>query len=291
MSGPIYDQGTPQAVDTGADTQPEFLTNFQLLNQYFSNDHVQFGNSVEIAYNTNPMLIQATNHGLQTGDTITIYNLKGGPPESPTLWPINGNTYTITFFNQVGFTIPVDATNLSIYPPYIFFSGNYTSTVYNYGFHKKTTLNNVLDAPPSNPLSGSAYYSKSLNNVANIGGVELFYNNAATEDQITSFQQTVGVGSGFKTPWGTIINYGQFTSPFVDVGGTSGSFKFPVPYNTFGSVILSPVYSRSSYTALSRFNVYASATNTDLTFSVNANLPDGSHPTFQIPIFYFAVGS
>lgn len=227
-----YDPGTPLPFDIPSESQDEFLMNFEELNNQFGVDHIPFGNTITLITNTNPSVITSTDHLLVTGNTIKPSHIAGlSELNVVTPWSINGTNYAVTVIDANTFSIPVDTTNLTDFPPYIADSGDYlvTTAGFPYGFHKKNTFATTLQSPPNLLSPKSSLFTQSLTN-------------GVTEDIITQlmFQDGVGnsfidqltnstiiegdAGVGFKTPWGIIINFGMAT---FNVNTASQDFEFP----------------------------------------------------------------
>lgn len=234
-----YSPRTPQASDIPADSQSEFLTDFQLLNSIFGVDHIPFGNVITDATLANPCKITSPAHRLSTGATVTIYRMKGtnskGQPEN---WSTNGNTYTITVVDSNNFTLNgVDSTGFN---PYIANSGDYTVTSsYPYGFHKKLSFKEPLSDNPGLISPQTSIYTKLLSEIFSVGRenpkdlgfttkskeyLNLKFQNGNTKENSTyltgcdlKFNNKVFEGSppisatqfAFKSPFGLIFNLGK----------------------------------------------------------------------------------
>lgn len=230
-----FNPAMPQGPDIPADSQDEFLSNFQLLNQYFGVDHVPFGNTISFATNANPCVCTSSDHGLSNGDTVYISHFGSLVGDLIQLWNINGGPYTVTVIDINTFSINADASANPVYYPN---SGAFVASSIKYGFHKKTYFPNVQSfLPNDNPLRPSpysAYYSKAQKNPSikdDINLAELFFQKTVgIEDQLTNLnlvEVNTNFGKGVKTPWGLIINFGQITfksSPQV--------YDLPIPFTT-----------------------------------------------------------
>lgn len=232
---PSYNPGTPQGPDIPADSQDEFLTNFDLLNQFMSVDHVQFGNIVTFATNANPCVCTSPNHGLTTGNSVSITHFGSLVGDVITPWNINGGPYTATVIDANTFSINANASGN---PPYLANTGAFSSPSINYGFHKKTFFPAVLSQGPNTvpPLGNpySAYYTKAQSDIA-----QLFFQNSpgsGFERQLTDLpfiEVSNANGKGIITPWGIRINFGQITYKI-----TTQAYNLPAPFvSSFWSVI------------------------------------------------------
>jgi hypothetical protein len=234
---PTYNPATPLPSDIPADSQDDFVTNFQLINQFFGQDHIPFGNTVQFATNANPCVCKSALHGLTTGNTITISHFGSLVGDVIVRWNINGGPYTVTVIDEDTFSINADA---SANPEYLPDTGAFTCAQFNYGFHKKNFLPNVLIRGPNTiPPRGSpysAYYSKAQVNPATDDQTklaELFFQNGVGEGferQLTNLnfvEVSTKTGKGVKTPWGLIINFGQIDVPLVTT-----NFQLPIPFTT-----------------------------------------------------------
>lgn len=220
-----YNPATPQAPDIPSDSQDDFLTNFDLLNQFFGVDHIAFGTTVTSATNANPCVCKAVLHGLANGNTIHIAHFGSLVGDIIQLWNINGGPYTVTVIDADTFSINADA---SANPPYLENTGAFECDQFNYGFHKQVTFPNVLSVGPNNsPPRGapaSAFYTKLVEMLPQL----FFQNGVNQEQQLTGIQfKQDGDGMGFVTPWGLILNFGP-----IAVSSTFKTFKFSVPYTS-----------------------------------------------------------
>ena len=230
-----YNPRIPQPEDLPSDSQEDIVSNFQLLNQYFGRDHIPFGNSIENATSAMPIVITSTNHRLATGNTVTVANMEGtNPVGEKELWPINGNSFTVTVIDANTFSL--DGSNGTTFPAYNANSGDFSSTDLPYGFHLQNTFPNPQSGAPNRPSPRSAYYTKNVEQIIDkipVNFAQLFFQNGMTatdEVQLTKLPEFVRTanGVGFKTPWGWIINIGQvvaFTVSFT-------TYAFPLPYST-----------------------------------------------------------
>lgn len=97
---------------------PRYPTNFQQAAQTLT------GSITGIAQPTNPTSITSANHGLVTGDVITITGVVG-------MTQLNGNTYTITFVDANTFTL--DGIDNTAYGAYVS-DGTWTGTARDFNF-------------------------------------------------------------------------------------------------------------------------------------------------------------
>lgn len=221
-----YNPFIPQPPDLPSDSQGDLLSNFGLINTFFGVDHVPFGNTIQSATLTNPIVITSPIHRLTTGNTVTVTLLKGLTPEQVIEdWPINGMTFVVTVVDENTFSL--DGSNGTTYPPYIDNSGDFSSPDIDYGFHLKNFFPQAILADPNRAAPISSYYTKlNVNNIPN-----LFFQNGALASLVKQLSDLTianetSSGRGFKTPWGMIINAGM-------VRGNSEQFityNFPTPY-------------------------------------------------------------
>jgi hypothetical protein len=241
-----YSTNSPQATDIPADSQSEFLTDFQLLNSIFGVDHIPFGNVITAATRANPCKVTSPNHRLTTGATVTVYRMKGtnslGQPEA---WSINGSTFTVTVVDANNFTL--NGLDSSAFDSYIADTGDYLVTSsYPYGFHKKVSFLEPLTNNPGLVSPQCSIYTKMLSEISRVfrpkdqqtgfksestpflnlkfqngntqanstylTGCDLKFNNLS---QVTPFIS--GTQFGFKTPFGLTFNVGRV---FVLSNGT-----------------------------------------------------------------------
>lgn len=276
-----YNPGAPQPPDIPADSQDDFLTNFELINQFFGMDHIPFGNTVTFATNANPCVCTSPSHGLTTGNTVNIVHFGSLVGDVISLWNINGGPYTATVIDANTFSINANAT---ANPPYFANSGAFSSPNFNYGFHKKNFFPNTLQQGPNTtpPLGApySAYHTKTVKNLA-----QLFFQNgpgSSFEQQLTSLnviEVSNANGRGVITPWGVKLNFG----PIV-YRPTTQIYTLPAPFTTtfmgvFGTILAPRV---QAYT--SRMNAVGLTQ-----FSASVQYPF-SIPVPTVPGFYFAIG-
>ena len=242
---PTYNPGTPQPPDLPSDSQDDFVTNFDVINQFFGVDHIPFGNTVSFATNANPCVCTSAAHGLTTGNTVNIVHFCSEVGDVLVPWNINGGPYVVTVIDVNTFSINADA---SANPTYFPNSGAFSSPNFNYGFHKKTFFPTVLGAGPNTtPPRGnpySAYYSKAQEYIDPIdklkkSAAQLFFQNnvgASFERQLTELnfvERETANGKGVITPWGLIINFGQITFE-----ATTQTYTLPIPFKSqFWSII------------------------------------------------------
>ncbi len=279
-----YNPFIPAPLDLPSDSQGDILSNFNLINTFFGVDHVAFGNSIVAATNAAPAQITSPNHTLKTGATVTISSMTGTTPDGvTTLWPLNGNTYTITFVDGDNFTLNgTDTTDLTVYPPYDANSGDYQANTINYGYHKKTFFPQTLLSDPNlaNPIS--SYYTKFDSDSV----PQLFYQDdrlAANVVQLTQLPPVLNAnGSGFKTPWGFIINMGQ-----IKVQGSAFSmFSYPIPYT---STVFSINASLAQFVGGTIFGQKVSPAIQSLSNTMFQAATPGSGNSFT-SIYYIAIG-
>jgi hypothetical protein len=238
-----YNPGAPQPTDIPADNQDDFLDNFDLLNQFFANDHTAFGNTVTFATNANPCVCTSPNHGLASGNQVYISHFASLVGDIITLWNINGGPYTATVIDANTFSLNIDA---SANPTYLANTGAFASSSLPYGQHKKTFFPNVVNQGPntSPPLGSpySAYYSKQVEKVA-----QLFFQNGVGESfekqmtQLSVMQGSTKYGAGFITPWGVIINMGPIT-----VFPVLQTYVYPVEFQSSVWSLTATIISTSS---------------------------------------------
>lgn len=223
-----YNPFIPLPPDLPSDSQGDILSNFNLINRFFGVDHVPFGNSIEAATLSNPIVITSTNHRLTTGNTVTVTSMQGLTDEQVIeFWPINGSAFTVTVIDANTFSL--DASDSTAYPPYIPNTGDFVSPNIDYGFHLKTYFPNGIAADPNRAAPISGYYPKlNINNVP-----ELFFQNSTTAASVKQLvnlgiANQTSAGQGFKTPWGMIINMGMV----LGVSGNFTTYNFPTPYTS-----------------------------------------------------------
>lgn len=230
-----YNPGTPLPLEIPADSQDQFLDNFQFINNIFGVNHIPFGNTIVNATRGNPTIITSPNHRLATGDNITVYTMDGLDPETGRQpWSINGTPYNVTVPGIIGdpttFSIPVDTTNE---PPYIANTGDFTVNLtvdpngYGYGLHKLINFSGSRIPPGRNAPIASLFNQtitrKQPNQIDFTALQLLFENNPAALFQLTDMgsyrREDRGIGTApftsnvqqtsFRTPWGITINMGS----------------------------------------------------------------------------------
>lgn len=280
-----FNPGTPQAGDLPSDSQDEFLTNFEQLNQYFGVDHIPFGNTVQNATVANPCVCTSTNHGLSNGNSINIVHFGGLVGDIIQPWSINGGPYTVTVINANTFSINVSSIGN---PPYLANTGAFSCTTFPYGFHKKISFSTVLSQGPNNspPLGNpySALYPKEQSNLA-----QLFFQDnvgASFEEQLTQLnfvEPDNANGRGVVTPWGVIINFGE-----INFKSSSQTYTFPIPYTStvwalIGTLQLKTIpknhrpYWRMNVSSLTQFTAFERTS-------------DPTESLANVPGWYFAIG-
>ena len=125
------------------------------------------------------------------------------------------------------------------------------------GEHQQVTLNSVIADPGLADPKCSLY----IKTVA--GDSELFfekYDNAAAANLVQQMTNltvtTVGTNYGYTTPWGQIVNWGQFTCNIADTVVT-----YAVPFNAPAqSIQLTAISDTGSRNAVVRVSANATAT-------------------------------
>lgn len=233
----------PQANDLPAQSQAEIESNFTELNDAFGQDHIPFGNSIVNITNSNPAIITSPNHGLPSagGVNVTVTNVQGimtqTTPEgnvftSIILWPISDNTYTITYIDANSFSIPVDTSDTTIYPPYYAVTGDFSSASINYGWHKLLSFPTPRPNDPNKALPITSVYPKAFQNFVNAW----FQNGLSPLSAVglTNLVSTNAAGFGFTTPWGWIVNIGIVVGSVTSLTAPSTPpriYNFPIPFN------------------------------------------------------------
>jgi hypothetical protein len=241
-----YNPNTPLPQEIPAESQSRFLDNFTLLNQYFGRDHVPFGNVISNATLAAPCVITSASHGLSTGNTVTIYDISGLQGNSAVQWPIDGSSVTITVIDADTFSL--NASDSTLYPPYIDGTGNFSSPSYLYGYHTHITYPTPLKAdPPITTSGGSSLYQKVFipppgKQPSRRG--DLFFETQISPsivDQLTRLfvntqSSSAGTNYSIVTPWGVIFNFGK-TSHEEFTGPITVNFKSPYTATNFGVII------------------------------------------------------
>ena len=277
MTIPRYNPEVPQAYpNTGSLSQPSFLTNFTLLNQFFGTDHIPFAASI-VSMNNNAVTttIISDNHLLTSGGTITIYvPLEGGYLVESNLPKkvsgINGTgPYTVTVIDEDTFTIPL---NSSGFTPYIQ-DGYWTtsSNTYPYGQHKLFDYPIPQTQDPNSIAPAASVYTKQApdritSEMINMV-TQLFFQNgnaASNVTQLIGHQFKIGTPAGhfgFKTPFNIILNFGEISlaDPVTGLQVASLTVTFPISYtaNCFSVIMFSispnPVREFASVVGLNSF--------------------------------------
>lgn len=219
-----YYPNIPQPPDIPAESQSGFISDFSVLNQLFSIDHVQLGNSIENASNENPCKITSTGHGLSNGNSVTVSNMRGegAAPDELVAWGLAG-PYVISNVTTDTFTIPIDTTNTDTYPAYVANTGDFSSASYSYGFHTKLSLPTPIAAPNLNPP-----FSTLFSTITGTNPFLNFQNLSSSSKRLNDIPLTqIATGSGFTTPWGYIINFGQ-----IKCTNAGETFSYAVPYTS-----------------------------------------------------------
>jgi len=277
-----YNPFIPLPPDLPSDSQGDILLDFNLLNNFYGVDHVPFGNAIRNGTLASPIVITSLNHGLTTGDTVTIQTMQGTTPEGVIQpWPINGNTFTVTVINPNFFSL--NGTNGTTYPPYIQNSGSFDSTDLDYGFHTKNFFPQAITADPNRDAPISGYYTKL--NASNIP--QLFFQNgslAAMVSQLVNLPvaNQTAAGQGFKTPWGMIINMGMVQANRQSVT----TYNFPTPYTSRVFTLILTMKLSGSVTDPQINPVGLASSLTQFQVQLQSNL----NANFSRSVFYIAIG-
>lgn len=251
----------PQPADLPKDNQPDFVANFTLINQFWSQDHVYMSGIITGATNTSPCVITSPLHHLNTGAVITILsvNVPNGNLQGSIVGmnQLNGNQYTVTVIDANRFSLNgVDATNFGLYQSGGFYTINSLAggALYPYGLHNKLTFPNYAFTETSAPASPKQLRSvlslypklfkdewieeaekeENLINPNTQLFVETqinqqFFNALLTSTEIT----TTDNGTGIVTAEGIIINFGQLLFPANGI-----NYTLPIPFSTTASAPL-----------------------------------------------------
>lgn len=237
-----YNPVIPQPPDIPSDSQSGLDSNFIQLNDIYGQDHIPFGNLIEEATSTAPIVITSPTHRLSTGNQVTVFNMEGMLPTGAFLeWPINEQTFTVTVTDENTFSLDgTDGTDEELFPPYLARSGDFSSIDLPYGKHLKNFFQFPLEAPPNRASPKTAYFTqeveKANENVENLS--QLFFQNDDMEEDITQLTDLVQVGMqgrsrGWRTPWGLIINTG-----FPRLTGKFTTHNFVVPFTNLGIAMM-----------------------------------------------------
>src|SRR5229473_1746669 len=142
-------QFKPIVATTSTMTGPPAIVNIQITAHGLSVGDFLFINEtataglngfITAATQTNPVVITSTNHGLSTGNTVTITGVMG-------MTQLNGNTYTITV---------VDANNVTVEFPNATISSNSTGGIAQYLTNRSNKTLDSLRWYDGDPTNGSA---------------------------------------------------------------------------------------------------------------------------------------
>lgn len=243
-----YFPSVPQPPEKHSESQPDFLANFGQLNTASAVDHIPFGNSIESATAANPCVITSTDHGLQDGNSVTIYNLQGLLDGVIIPWTINGTSFTVANRTDNTFALSGAGSDTSLQNPYIANTGHWDSGNINYMRHKKVTFADPLGifprvdpAPnfPNLPATVASLFTMALQKTVNdelVSFSELFYqndNSSSAVEQLTNNNISYTLNSlpgfalwTFNSPWGLTFNVGV---AFI-VSTTPATITFPTSY-------------------------------------------------------------
>jgi len=287
-----FDPSAPQPTDIPAENQDTFLLNFETLNSVYGQDHIPFGNIIEQATSSNPIIITSPNHRLVTGNTIVPSHMQGKAVNAPIAsWVTNGNTYTVTVIDENTFSIPVDSSN---YPTYIPSSGDFNSANLLYGYHLQNTFPTPLQDPPNLTSPKSSYYTRAPDNIVRL----LFQNGKSPSNEVlltsffsllqdnkvqllSPFSVETNTGRGMITPWGFILNFGQ-----VKITSSGTVITFPKPFTSVAfSCILTGVRNGPFDITNNNLPAVTNLTIANFTGKNNSLIPD-----FPLIVNYFAIG-
>lgn len=222
-----YNPVIPQAADLPSDSQSDINSNFFSLNTTYGQDHIPFGNSIENATSEAPIVITSPIHRLTTGNQVTVFNMEGiNSNEVRIDWPINDDTFLVTVIDENTFSLDgSDGSDEILFPPYLENSGDFNSLDLPYGQHLKNFFPTPLTEPPNRISPKTAYFPMEMLNLS-----QLFFQNGDMEENITQLTGLSPIvsnhrGTGWKTPWGLIINMGK-----RKLNGDVQTFAFPVPF-------------------------------------------------------------
>ncbi len=253
-----YDRNTPQPTDIPRDSQDEFVTNYDILNNIFGVNHIPFTRNITIATNASPCVITITDHKFTTGEMVQVYGLKGTNDEGQErLWSIDGDTFSITVLTVDTFSIPVDTSTENTY---LANTGNVLNTTITnyYGTHKKVSFAGAsLEQGRASPIVtvNPITVKRHIVNNEEIPTWKLedipelhFQNSTATLLRLTGFNPEILVINvqiasepvifmdtflyGFTTPWGLKINFGYRVGFADPVASPTRVFALPKTYST-----------------------------------------------------------
>jgi hypothetical protein len=287
-----YDPGTPLPQDIPADSQDEFLTNFDTLNQFYGVDHIPFGNKIVSATLANPCVITSPGHRLSTGNNITVFALRGINEAGVFIdWTINGNSYNVTVIGDNNFSIPADTSAEPAYDPE---SGNFLVNTANYGYgsHRKITFSqNTAQGPEKASPFSSIYMKKFITKkfTSNLDNIlkdfeifaPFFKNNLNQEVQLAEYNLTGTQQSilGFKSSFGPTINFGR--THFVS--GTSLIVPLSIPYLTTHFTTIVTLFKTSGLSSTSEL-IVTTLTNDNFTVTRSGSQSTGRE------FFYISMG-
>lgn len=241
-----YFPNVPQPNDIPADTQDEFLMNYDTLNTEYGINHIPFGNTITEVTQASPTVFTSPNHRLTSGDTIQPFHMYGiNEITGRASWPdtINNTVFAVTVLSDDTFSIVFDSTSLDTYEPS---SGNYLVTsTYPYGYHTQLNFSRPLPSSPDLVAPKSSVFVKEnivstlqadLKSYEEVITNELFHQSAPILlDFLTNndfrYGATAVTTNGFITPWGIKVNLSNEMSFYPDTGLTK-IFTYAIPYTT-----------------------------------------------------------
>lgn len=229
-----YNTLTPLPPDIPADGQPEFLSNFGLLNDFFGIDHTPFAQVITDATSANPCVITSPGHKL-TGGMMTPVTMDGEALGVISPWSINGSAFTVSNITDDTFEINADTTNEK---PYIANTGAFQATQKSYGFHKQITFGSPNAVDPNLSKTNSSLYTKTITPIDSELDpyiAAFFQNDRVDPKQLTDLvvvEEVFNIQNnmkGVKTPWGLTINFGNVV-PFWLTSPSFLTFELAIPY-------------------------------------------------------------
>lgn len=280
-----YNNNTPQPTDIPSASQNDFLTNFKILNDIFAKNHVPFGNLIEHAARGFPTVITSKNHGLVDNDQIVtshtrgIYNGVIYPWGDRATQVFGPGPYLVTVIDKDTFSVPEDS---STYIPYKdTLAGDFRVVDRKYGWHT------LINFPAPNPPGFTVLGKKSVvytNVPQERKHAQLFFTNSQGTVQLTSLKndpvnQKNDAGTGLRTPWGYIINFG-----IVEFNSDGEEHRFPIPY-TSSSTVFSIIACPTKQVPTSFFNVEVVSASRFKGYFLAAPIET------KAKCFYFAIGT